>query len=213
MIEAVTNEENFRKFYSSLEEPKIILIAGKRRSGKTCLGFKFLETIQRIRDLDAYTVGFPLKIEGIKNVDLVSKLPSDCVAFMDEASLLNIGYSSRRSMKTRNIILGDILGLASQKGISLIFVVQNTGLLELNVIRQADCLAIKEPSRFQIMTERRFLKDYFKYAKRVFSGLDEGERVKHAILIDDYYTGLIKFTPPAFWSEEISYAFKNVNLK
>ena len=78
--------------------PAVILLLGKRGSGKSALSYRLLELF-RYR-LPAYVVGAPersskLLPDWIGTVPTLEDLPPDCIALVDEAY---IHFHSRRSM-------------------------------------------------------------------------------------------------------------------
>jgi len=180
----------------------IILITGKRGSGKTALGFRFLDVLAGKRK--AYYLGEGKLPYFIKKVSDIKDVKNDSVLLVDEAA---ISYSSRHSMKKTNKILSDIMVIARHKNLSLIIITQNSAMIDLNIIRLTDTLIFKEPSLLQARFERKSVLDLFKKADTHFNKISSKERIKYFYVIDDEFEGILSFSLPDFWSEKISKSF------
>lgn len=179
----------------------IMIITGKRGSGKTALGFKILDVLSGNRK--PYYLGQG-KIPGfIKKVLDIKNVKNNSVVLVDEAA---ISYSSRSSMKKENKVMGELMTIARHKNLSLIIITQNSAMIDLNMIRLADTLIFKEPSLLQSRFERKGILDLFKKVEKYFKGIKEN-RKSYFYVIDDEFEGLLKTGLPGFWSEEISKSF------
>jgi len=181
----------------------IMLIIGRRGAGKTALGMKFVEAGYHLKKR-SYVLGFSnSKIPSwVKKVDNISQVPNNSLVLVDEAG---ISFSARSSMKTANKNLAEILAIARHKNLSLIFITQNSAMLDLNVLRLADILLFKEPSLLQTRFERKGLQDIFEKVSNSFKELDS--KKEHFYIISDDYEGLVKSGLPDFWNESISKSF------
>lgn len=180
----------------------IILITGKRGSGKTALGFKFIEALSRKRK--AYYLGKTKLPWFIKQVSDIKDVKNNSVVLIDEAA---ISYSSRDSMKKSNKLLSELMLIARHKNLSLILVTQNSAMLDLNVMRLADTVLFKEPSLLQARFERKSILDLFKKAEVQFKKIPAEERKKYFYVVDDEFEGMLSFSLPKFWNESISKSF------
>jgi GTPase SAR1 family protein len=199
---------DYNKFKKKLiDSSLIILIIGKRGSGKTSLGMKLLEFFNRRGKRKCYVMGYSKTMlpRWIKKVERVEDAPNNSVVLVDEGA---IGYFSRDSMRKANKMLSKIMIVARHKGLSLLLVTQNSGLIELNVVRLADTLIFKEPSLLQTRFERGALKDMFKKITPLFKERGE-EAVKSFYVWDDDFEGMLAYDLPPFWSEAISKSFKD----
>jgi len=98
----------------------IMIITGKRGSGKTALGFKILDVLSGNRK--AYYLGKAKLPRFIKKVSDIKDVKNNSIILVDEAA---ISYSSRSSMKKENKVLGEIMAIARHKHLSLIIITQN----------------------------------------------------------------------------------------
>ncbi len=178
----------------------IILITGKRGSGKTALGMKLLELLAGHRT--AYYIGKAKLPRYIKQVNKIEDVKNNSVVLIDEAAIF---FSARDSMKQSNKFLSNIMAIARHKNLSLIIITQNSAMLELNVLRLSDTLLFKEPSLLQSRFERKAISDLFKKADEHFNKIKD--KKKHFYVIDDEFEGMLSFSLPSFWSDKISKSF------
>lgn len=207
-FEAVKKEKgSYEEFYGKLKNSSlIILIIGKRGSGKTSLGMKFLEFFNKETKRKCYTLGYEnTRLPWwLKKVDAIEKIPNNSIALFDEGAIL---FSARESMKSINKELSKIMAIARHKNLTLVLITQNSAMIDLNVLRLADTLLLKEPSLLQSKFERKGLKDILEKVKPEFSKIDN--KKAHFYVWDDDFQGLVKYSLPYFWSEKISTSFKN----
>ncbi|MBI2134565.1 hypothetical protein HYU09_01110 [Candidatus Woesearchaeota archaeon] len=198
---------SYEEFYGKLRGSSLIfLIVGKRGSGKTSLGMKFLEFFHKKTNRKCYTLGYEnAKLPWwLKKVDSIEKIPNNSIALFDEGAIL---FSARESMKEINKILGKIMAIARHKNLTLILITQNSAMIDLNVLRLADTLLLKEPSLLQSKFERKALMDIFTKIKPKFENLEE--KKAHFYVWDDDFQGILKYSLPSFWSENLSKSFRN----
>ncbi len=180
----------------------IMLIIGKRGSGKTALGFKLLELLSGKRK--AFYLGKAKLPWWITQVDSIEKIKNNSLVLVDEGAL---AFSSREAMSKSNKFLGKLMAIARHKNLTLIMITQNSAMLDLNILRLADTLLFKEPSLLQSKFERKAIGDLFKKADHAFQQIKEKEKKKYVYIIDDEFEGLTAFSLPEFWSEEISKSY------
>ncbi|MEA2036874.1 MAG: zonular occludens toxin domain-containing protein [Nanoarchaeota archaeon] len=189
-----------------LNHSTVMLITGRRGSGKTALGMKFLELFKEKTRKRCLAMGFsdaklPWKIKKIADLEAA---PKNSVVLIDEGA---VTFSSRDSMKDSNKLLGKIMAVARHKNLSLILIVQNSAMIDLNVLRLADSLILKEPSLLQTEFERAPIKKIYSQVIPHFEELKEKQ--KHFYVWDDDFQGLMKYDLPNFWNDNISKSFRN----
>ena len=197
---------NYKKFYKKmLNYSVIMLIIGKRGSGKTALGMKFLEAFNKETKKKCYIMGYKnTKLPSwIKKVEDIGKIPNNSVALIDEGA---VSFFSRESMKEANKALSKIMAVARHKNLTLMLITQNSAMIDLNVLRLADTLLLKEPSLLQSKFERKALKEMYEDAMPLFKQYEERNDKVH--VLDDEFEGMLSFTLPEFWSEKVSKSFK-----
>jgi len=198
----------YDNFYNQLlRKSLIMLITGKRGSGKTSLGMKFLELFAKLTKKKCYAVGFSKsKVPGwIKKVEDIEKIKNNSVALLDEGALL---FSSREAMKQPNKIIGKMMAIARHKNLTLILIAQNSAMIDLNVLRLADVILLKEPSLLQTKFERKAIKEMYEKVIPLFKDIKEIEKKKYVYLWSDEFEGLLRYDLPEFWNESISKGFR-----
>jgi hypothetical protein len=191
-----------------LDSSTIMLIIGKRGSGKTSLGMKLLELYhyKTTGTRQCFVVGYSkTKLpRWIRKIDKVDDAPENSVVLLDEGA---IGYFSRDSMKQANKMLSKMMTIARHKNLTLIIITQNSAMIDVNVLRLADTLLFKEPSLLQSRFERKALRDMFEKVAPLFDGMEDA--VKNFYVWDDDFEGIVSYELPLFWSDLISKSFRN----
>ena len=187
-----------------LKHSVIMLITGKRGSGKTALGMKFLELFNRKTRRRCYAVGFQkAKLpRWIKKEEDIEKTPNNSVVLVDEGA---VTFSARDAMKASNKWLGKIMAIARHKNLSLVLISQNSAMIDLNVLRLADVVLLKEPSLLQAKFERKAIREMYEQVKPKFTALKQ--RKKYFYIWSDEFQGLVEAGLPEFWSDKISKSF------
>ncbi|RLG44617.1 MAG: hypothetical protein DRN81_04125, partial [Thermoproteota archaeon] len=217
---------------------RTIVIIGAKRSGKTALAFRLGELAQKLFKREVYLFE-TRKIPGVpfKLVDSLSKVPPGVMLIVDEAS---IRFSSRRAFAKANVEVGNILAISGHKDLTTIFVAQSSGMMDINILRLADTVFVKEPSLFQAPLDRSVFYDVLVAAKHYFAMADGYSKRLFIAFSDKYYNYLVRkyanYTRvlglaasswllrnyailrclnelPSFWSEMLSKRFRDYGLE
>ena len=203
-----TKKGSYEKFRDKmLRSSMIMLIIGKRGSGKTSLGFKLLEFFHyNGKGRPCYAVGYSKSQlpKWIRKVEAIEHAPDNSVVLLDEGA---IGYFSRDSMKQANKVLSKMMTVARHKNLTLVIITQNSAMIDVNILRLADTLLFKEPSLLQSRFERKALKDMFDKVAPLFEGMQDA--VRNFYVWDDDFEGLLSYGLPLFWSDDISSSFRD----
>ena len=161
-----------------------------------------MENIKAKTNRNCYTLGInekllPNWIETISNVEEASQ---NSIIVVDEGA---VSFSSRSSMTEANRELSKLMAIARHKNLTLIFITQNTGMIDKNVLKLADSLMIKEGSLLQLEMERLEIKKFYMKAKEYIEKAKD-DKIKYFYLIDSDFEGLLKHSLPSFWSNELS---------
>ena len=204
-IESVSQVQgNHDDFLKSLETTsRVVMIVGRRGSGKSALGFRLLENIhsKSKRPCFALGVGQALMPKWIKEITNLEEAKAKGIVLVDEGA---ISFSSRESMKKENIDLGKLLAVARHKDLSAILVTQNTSMIDKNVLRLCDSILLKEGSLLQEQMERGPIKKFYEKAKPEMDKVHKDERMKAFYVLDAEFEGLCKSELPSFWSSMLS---------
>ena len=212
LVPVLTVEGNYKDFKKSLfKYPKVIVITGKRRSGKTALAFRIAENLTKKLKKTPYVLNFPTDNlpKKFKKKYSIEFVPIDSIVLIDEAGIL---FHQRETRKKTHVNLSKLLQICSQKNLHTITTVQNSANIDIDVLRQTDIFMIKKPSLFQLKFERKALKDLFLKAEKYFEKVNPNNQNAFVYVFSDEFEGLLKFSLPSFWKDEISYAWKNVKI-
>ena len=211
-----TSEEKIEDFdvvkqmsgeYSYLEnklmnESIIALVFGKRGSGKSALGFRLLENIHHKTGRKCFVLGVSQENmpEWISPIENIEDAPQGSALLVDEGA---ISFGSRDSMSKTNKGLAGILAIARHKNLTVLFITQNTGMIDKNVLKLSDMLLVKQGSLLQLEMERPEIKKFYEKADSAFKKL-EGDKRGFVYLIDSDFEGAVSHSLPSFWTESLS---------
>ncbi|HLD04945.1 MAG TPA: ATP-binding protein [Candidatus Nanoarchaeia archaeon] len=183
------------------EQSQILLIVGSRGSGKTATALFIAERVHfKYPRKKIYLINYPspqLLPDWIHHEKNTENVPNNSLLIIDEAAL---EFGARQSMSAKSKDLAGLLPILRHKDQSAIFITQNTGLSDVNLVRLVDSILIKKPSLLQVKTERSAMKQLLESAQNALMGKDKS----HAYLIADEQETLIQTPLPGFWTTRIS---------
>lgn len=199
-----TAKGDFASFEQRLHrDSMILLIAGRRGSGKSAYGFRLLENIHAKAKRPCYAIGPKQNAlpAWITTIDKVEDAKNGGLILVDEGA---ITFSSRNAMSEGNKQLAELLAVARHKDLTLLLITQNTGMIDNNVLRLCDTLVFKEGSLLQERFERGAIKDLYETANKALQEIPSAERMSHSYVIDSGFEGIVKADLPSFWSSKVS---------
>lgn len=189
----------------SKSDSQIGIILGKRGSGKTALGIKFLENYHTKNKKQCYAMGFNENElpSWIKSAQTTSEIKNDSIVLIDEGGVL---FNSRKSMSSANKLLSQLMLIARHKSITILFISQNSSNLEVNILRQADFLLLKPSSLLQKDFERKIIQKIYEENKTDFKKLKKDKGL--TFIYSEDFRGFVSNPLPSFWKETLSKGFK-----
>jgi DNA-binding CsgD family transcriptional regulator len=185
--------------------PAVVLVLGKRGSGKSALAYRLLELFRW--SVAPYVVGVPghgrkLLPEWMGVVPNLEELPHDSIALVDEAYL---AYHARESMAQENKAMSQVLNLSRQRNQTLIFVAQEARQVDRNIASAASVLIFKELGMLQPEFDRPELRKLVEQAR---ASLDRqtGDKRSWAFVYspDADFLGPLEGRLPSFWKPSLS---------
>jgi energy-coupling factor transporter ATP-binding protein EcfA2 len=206
--------ESYTRWLDGFQEGKVVLVTGRRGSGKTALIAKMAEYMSAVYQMPTYWLGLPdearkLLPTWVTMIDDAYKCPVNSFIVCDEAG---INFLSLLFQDQRNQFMRRLLMVCRQRHCSLAFAVQNTKDVDIAIVRQADSIIFKQPGLHQPETERADVKPIARKAAEIFAGMSKDEALASAFVADDDFQGVLKFTPPTFWSEALSHVYAHLDL-
>ena len=198
------------KWLKVIPHPSVVLILGKRGSGKSALGYRILELFKY--SATPYVLGVPARAgkllpEWIGVEEDLDAIPVGSIVLIDEAYL---AYHSRESLKPESKKVSRIVNLSRQREQTLIFVSQEARQIDKNIASQANIIVFKELSILQLKFDRPELSDIAAKAKEAFSTItSEKPKWSYVYSPDADFIGLVENSLPTFWSSRLSRAFAN----
>ena len=191
-----------------IAHPSVVLILGKRGSGKSALGYRLLELCRYA--LTPYVLGLPkqgqrLLPDWIGVATSLEDVPPKSIVLIDEAYLR---YHSRESLAARSREMTRILNLCRQTEQTLIFVSQEARQVDRNIASSASVVVFKDLGILQIEFDRPELARIATQAKQAFEAV-KGDRRSWSYVYSPNadFMGLLENPLPTFWSNRLSRAF------
>lgn len=203
----VTIKGNFKSFEAVIKGiNRVYLVLGMRGAGKSAFGFRLLENLSYLKGKKAYALNFPsdeLPL-AITKIEDLSEIVNDSILIVDEGSL---SFDSKNHFSFENKQIKRLMVISRHKNIDLIMISQNSANIDLNVIRLADVIILKQPSLMQIELERESIAKMFKEADVYFEKVSYPK--KFNFVISKEFKGFVRNALPSFWCDGLSSAFKN----
>lgn len=188
--------------------PAVVLVLGKRGSGKSVLGYRLLELFRY--GLTPYVLGLPKQAHGllpewIGDVANLEDIPGKSIVLIDEAYLR---YHSRESLGATSIQMSRIINLSRQRQQSLVFVSQEARQVDKNIASSANVVVFKNLAMLQLQFDRPELNKLAAQAKQAFEAVKGDERRWSYVYSPDAdFQGLLENSLPSFWNSKLSHAF------
>ncbi|MFA5484765.1 MAG: zonular occludens toxin domain-containing protein [Candidatus Pacearchaeota archaeon] len=182
-------------------DSKIGIILGARGSGKTAFGVRLLENIYFKKKKECFAMGFNEKDlpSWIYSIDEIDEVKNNSLVLIDEGGIL---FNSRSSMKSSNKLLSELILISRHKNISIIFISQNSSNLDVNILRQADFLILKQSALLQKDFERKIVQKIYQENEDDFKKFKNKKGL--ALIYSDQFKGFVEGSLPSFWKESIS---------
>jgi hypothetical protein len=201
-------EEPDSRWRDVITTPAVILILGKRGSGKSALAHRLLE-LYRMR-LSPYVIGVPAQArkllpDWVGIASSLEELPTKSIALIDEAYLK---YHSRGSMATASRSMSQLLNLSRQKEQTLILVSQEARQVDKNIASSASVVVFKDLGMLQLEFDRPELNRLATKARDALNQVDgDRRRWSYVYAPDTDFMGVLSNGLPSFWKPGLSKVF------
>ena len=198
-----------------ITHPSVILIIGRRRFGKSALGYYILEKIHTDQpNLKIYVVSLPkekhhLLPTWIQPVDDVEELPDNCVSLVDEGAMK---YHAHKWHKKETEVMDKMISISGQRHQTFIFITHTLRKFAVTLLLDINILLVKKPSLLQMKLERSEFRKLIEEIDREFNKIPKEDVKKSVYVVSDDYKGFIRNPLPHFWSEDLSEAYAGINI-
>ena len=119
-----------------------------------------------------------------------------------------IEFSSRKSMSKTNQLLSELLMISRHNDISVLFISQTSANIEINTLRQADYIILKQPSLLQLDFERKKIREIYSKVEGEFKKYEKDRGACY--LYSHEYMGFISNMLPSFWNSKVSKGYRKI---
>ncbi len=193
------------KWLKIIPHPSVVIIIGRRGSGKSALAYWLLE-LYRYRAL-SFVLGMPQQVrkllpEWLGIINDPNDAPQGSTLLVDEAYLR---FSARESQKLSNREISRIVNLSRQKRLTLIFVTQQASYIDKHLASALDVLVIKEPAPLQTKFERHEINEIVRTAAEKFRVVSGDRRVWSLVYSQAAnFFDMLPNSLPSFWNDRLS---------
>ena len=193
---------------SVLGSEAVIVILGKRGSGKTALACWLAESC-RYR-IAPYFVGAPDTVHNLLpkwfgSVSSWEDIPLNALLIYDEAYSQ---FHARDSQAKASKRLSTLINQSRQRGQTLIFVTQEARQVDRNIVSSANVIIFKEPGPLQAEFERPELRRIAERARAGFDSIKGDRRPWSYVWAPDAdFAGMVESPEPSFRSNRLSNAY------
>jgi len=205
---SVISSAEFESIISA--HPIVMLIIGRRRFGKSALGFYMIEKFHKNQPgLKIFVVSLPkekhqLLPDWIRPVDNVEDLPENCVALIDEGALK---YHAHKWQKKETEVMDQMISFSGQRRQTFIFITHTMRKFAVTLLMDINVVLCKKPSLLHSKLERSEFRKLMEIVDHEFNKLPEDKVKAATYVISEDYQGFIYNPLPSFWSEQLSEAY------
>jgi len=195
------------KFRDAFPFPGVLVVMGRRGSGKTALAMWVMEEYHRTKGIGGAVFKAPNAMkkmlpDWVETPARIKAIPADSVVVIDEAQQV---ANARRSSSNENLDLANLVALSRQRNQLIILISHHSRKLDMLDVMDASRIIWKQPTAGQVMFERSELKPFCQRAVEKF-GQQKGNSKKVAYVMD-FENLSFGFTParmPSFWNNDLS---------
>lgn len=194
---------------SLVKLPSVNIIMGKRGSGKSALAYFLLDKLSKKHNLTPCVYAFPQERRHLLpdhyQLCYDFNFPTHSIVFLDEISFF---AHARRTANDVNLELDRLLSKARHKKWIIILASHHSSKIDVAIIREADNLLIKQPSRLErdYGARKGIIQNITEKAYTIFNNPQlPGDRRFYVYFVSEEYEGLLFNTKAPFWTEDLSH--------
>lgn len=181
------------------KEGNIFAIVGQPDSGKTALGHRIADLIHKDRLVYCSMSAQHGRPDYYRQID--KRIRDNTVILGPDASII---YHARTWQSNRNTILSKFQSVRRHRNVNMIWDVQNSGDLDVTILRQVDALILREPSILQGDYERPQMRKRYKRAEEMIEAAGGWDVTRAYVVSKRKEFVLEEIELPEYWNERIS---------
>jgi len=195
------------RFRDAFPHPGVIVVMGKRGSGKTAMALWAMEELHRTKGLGGAVFRAPsamrkLLPDWVDAPTRLARLPYDSVVVIDEAQQV---ANARRSSSTENLDLAQCVALSRQRNQLIFLISHHSRKLDMLDVMEASRVIWKQPTAGQVMFERPELKPFSERAVKKFADKKGNlHKLAYVMNFETLQFGFTNAKMPTFWSNNLS---------
>jgi len=194
-----------------INHPSVILVTGRRGSGKSALAIRLQELL---RDTAApYAVGLPAKASHLLPgwyglTEDPTTIPNNAVIYIPESYRF---FHARGNNNAQGQAVADLVNISRHRRHTLIFDVQNPAHLDRNIVSEVDLVLLKEPGPLQEGFERPQFKGMMDSARAAFATIDQSRKKRAVVVAAAGSSQTMENKLPSFWTDALSRVFNDAS--
>ena len=197
------------RFRDAFPHPGVIVVMGKRGSGKTALAMWVMEEYHKQRGFVGAVYKAPkamkeLLPDWVETPSQLTRLPKNSVVVIDEAQQV---ANARRSSSTENLDLAQCVALSRQRNQLIFLISHHSRKLDMLDLMDASRIIFKQPTAGQVLFERPELKPFSQRAVNKFAERKGNlQKLAYVMNFETLTFGFTAAKMPTFWTNSLSTA-------
>lgn len=211
--------QDYQQWYDIIQPTTVNIILGRKRRGKSALGYFLLENISKHYDLSPVVVNLPREKQHLLPSDFIIRSLEELTNIENSIALIDEGTTMLPAgqRKLEEMVKG-FQSMSGQRNQIILFVFHASSDVGSRILRGVDAVLLKEPSQRQIQhgSKDTWWHELLLESKSKFKTVaDMGQDKRKFTFVDcddPEFHGLLPNSLCSFWSEELSKAWAGTRI-